>query len=104
MKKYVVFYERVSLKVQTENDAVSIDQQHEDMMSLCSRNEWDVAGVYKDTENYRAIVPPNKGKIVNPSGDRADRPQFLSMLDQLKTGKIDAVICWRDDRLVRHPA
>jgi hypothetical protein len=25
------------------------------------------------------------------------------MLDQLKTGKIDAVICWRDDRLVRHP-
>lgn len=103
MRRQVVFYERVSLKIQTENDAVSIDQQHKDMLNLCSRNDWKVFGVYIDSDNYRANLPPNKGKIVNPSGERADRPQFLLMLKAIEEGEIDAVICWRDDRLVRHP-
>ena len=41
--------------------------------------------------------------MVNPSGERADRPQFLAMLELVKVGDIDIVLCWRDDRLVRHP-
>ena len=41
--------------------------------------------------------------MVNPSGERADRPNFLKMLELVKTGTIDVVLCWRDDRLVRHP-
>jgi site-specific DNA recombinase len=60
-------------------------------------------GVFVDRENYRATQSPNKGKIVNPSGERADRPQFLAMLEEIKTGEVDTVLCWRDDRLVRHP-
>ena len=41
--------------------------------------------------------------IVNPSGERADRPHFLAMLEHIKVDAIDFVLCWRDDRLVRHP-
>jgi site-specific DNA recombinase len=98
-----VFYERVSLEVQTKNDAVSIGEQHNDMMMLVERNDWEVTGVFRDTENYRATHPPKRGKIVNPSGERADRPKFLEMLETIRTGKVDVVVCWRDDRLVRHP-
>lgn len=103
MNKLVVFYERVSLEIQTKNDAVSIDQQQADMQALCTRNGWNVVGIYKDAENYRATLPPDKGKVVNPSGERADRPQFLQMLEAIKSGNVDSVLCWRDDRLVRHP-
>ena len=41
--------------------------------------------------------------IVNPSGERADHPHFLAMLEHIKVDAIDFVLCWRDDRLVRHP-
>jgi DNA invertase Pin-like site-specific DNA recombinase len=56
-----------------------------------------------DCENYRATQNPSKSKMVNPSGERADRPALLELLERLKTGQLDAVVCWRDDRLVRHP-
>jgi DNA invertase Pin-like site-specific DNA recombinase len=46
---------------------------------------------------------PNKGKRVQPSGEYDDRPAFLAMLEAVKTGDVDVIICWWDDRLVRHP-
>jgi DNA invertase Pin-like site-specific DNA recombinase len=48
-----------------------------------------------DSGDYRATQAPKRGKIVNPSGERADRPQFLKMLVLVKTGEIDVVLCWR---------
>lgn len=103
MEKRVALYARVSLEVQTRNDAVSIDQQLSEMHLLCDRNSWEAAGIFIDKENYRAIQPPSKGMIVNPSGERSDRPQFLEMLEFIRSGDADIVLCWRDDRLVRHP-
>lgn len=98
----VALYARVSKEEQAEEGA-SIDQQIADMESLCERNGWNVAELFVDCENYRATQNPSKGKIVNPSGERADRPALLEMLERLRTGDLDAVVCWRDDRLVRHP-
>jgi site-specific DNA recombinase len=103
MNKKSVLYARVSLEIQTQNDAVSIDQQIEQMQYLCQRNNWEATEVFIDHENYRATQQPKKGKIVNPSGERADRPRFLAMLETIKSGDVDIVLCWRDDRLVRHP-
>jgi DNA invertase Pin-like site-specific DNA recombinase len=100
----VVKYARVSdPKLQDADDKVSIDEQLADMQALCDRNSWQVVGEFVDREYYRATQAPKKGKVVNPSGERADRPQFLTMLDVVKKGEVDAVLCWRDDRLVRHP-
>jgi DNA invertase Pin-like site-specific DNA recombinase len=98
----VALYARVSKEEQAEEGA-SIDQQVADMRALCERNGWNVAGVFVDCENYRATQNPRRGKIVNPSGERADRPALLEMLALLRIGETDAVACWRDDRLVRHP-
>ena len=98
----LALYARVSKEEQAEEGA-SIDQQVADMRALCERNGWNVAGVLVDCENYRATQNPKKGMIVNPSGERADRPALLELLEMLRTGETDAVACWRDDRLVRHP-
>jgi len=98
----VALYARVSKEEQAEEGA-SIDQQIAEMQALCERNGWNVFGVFVDCENYRATQNPKKGKIVNPSGERADRPALLELLEMLKAGGVDAVACWRDDRLVRHP-
>ena len=97
-------YARVSQpSTQATEDKVSIDQQLANMRELCERNGWQIAGEFVDNENYKATQNPKRGKIVNPSGERADRPQFLAMLEVVKTGDVDVVLCWRDDRLVRHP-
>lgn len=96
-------YARVSMEEQAKGDSVSIGKQIASMRDLCERNGWAIFHLFVDAENYRAIQPPNKGKVVNPSGERADRPAFLEMLDLVKEGKLDIVLCWRDDRLVRHP-
>jgi DNA invertase Pin-like site-specific DNA recombinase len=99
----VVLYARVSHEDQNKGDKVSIEQQLSDMRALCERMGWSIAGEYIDAENYLATQPPKKGKVVNPSGERADRPAFLEMLRVIKSGTPDSIVCWRDDRLVRHP-
>ena len=103
MTKQVVQYARVSTEEQNKSDSVSLDQQISEMDVLRDRNEWQVVDQFIDCENYVATQSPKKGKVVNPSGERADRPEFLKMLELVKTGQIDAIVCWRDDRLVRHP-
>ena len=99
----VLLYARVSSEAQSGEGAVSIPQQISDMQVLVNRQDWRIQGEFIDSENYIASMPPHKGKVVNPSGERTDRPALLAMLEQMKTGNIDAIICWRDDRLVRHP-
>jgi DNA invertase Pin-like site-specific DNA recombinase len=99
----VAQYVRVSSEEQAKGEHVSIEQQIADIQALCDRNSWNVLQQFIDSENYCATQSPKRGKIVNPSGERADRPAFLAMLEMIKTGAIDAVACWRDDRLVRHP-
>jgi DNA invertase Pin-like site-specific DNA recombinase len=103
MTKQAVLYARVSTEEQTKRDAVSIDSQLSDMEKLCQGNGWKIAQTFVDCENYRATHTPKRGKIVSPSGERADRPQFLEMLEFIKSGAADIVLCWRDDRLMRHP-
>jgi len=103
MSKRAVLYARVSREEQNSGEAVSIEEQLSDMQALCERNGWECVAEYTDAIDYRATQSPKKGKMVNPSGERADRPQFLAMLERIKVGNIDIVLCWRDDRLMRHP-
>ena len=93
----------MSSEEQAKGDKVSIDNQLADMRQLCERNGWLIHQTFIDCENYKATQSPKKGKVVSPSGERADRPQFLEMLDIIRSGEVDAVLCWRDDRIMRHP-
>ena len=98
-----VLYARVSQEEQATEQCVSNPEQLAAMRELCVRSGWSIEGEFADDSDYRATQNPRKGKLVNPSGERADRPQFLAMLDRVKAGEVDVVVCWRDDRLVRHP-
>ena len=73
----VAQYARVSSEEQAKGEHVSIGQQIADMQALCDRNACNVVQVFIGSENYRAAQSPKKGKVVNPSGERADRPAFL---------------------------
>lgn len=100
--KTVVTYTRVSSEMQDGEDKVSIEQQTADITALATRNGWIIAASFSDTERYTKTKSPNKGKRVQPSGEYDDRPGFLDMLDLVKGGLIDAIVCWRDDRIMRH--
>lgn len=101
--KRAVLYARVSSEEQAGENSVSITEQSTEMQARCNLNEWQMIGDFVDDKDYKATQSPKKGKTVNPSGERADRPQFLAMLEVIKSGAADVVMCWRDDRLVRHP-
>lgn len=101
--KRAVLYARVSQEEQAGENSVSIPQQQEETRGRCDLQNWQVIGDFVDDKDYKATQNPKKGKVVNPSGERADRPQFLAMLEVIKAGEVDVVLCWRDDRLVRHP-
>jgi DNA invertase Pin-like site-specific DNA recombinase len=98
-----LLYSRVSQEIQAEGNSVSIEQQLLEMRKLCETRNWHIANEFVDFQNYIATQAPEKGKTVNPSGERADRPAFLEMLEAIRTGQYDITMCWRDDRLVRHP-
>lgn len=75
-------YARQSLDVK---DSISIDVQIE----FCKRE----AGVTED----QLLIYKDKGF----SGKNMDRPEFKRMMDDVRSGKIQKVICYRLDRLSR---
>jgi len=101
--KRAVIYCRVSSKEQAGENTVSLHEQEIDIRALCDRQGWQVTGEFIDDRDYKATQSPKKGKTVNCSAERADRPQFLAMLEVIKSGAADTLVFWRDDRLVRHP-
>jgi site-specific DNA recombinase len=65
-------------------------RQIADCRALAGARGWPVADVYEDTDltAYR----------------RVNRPGYERLLADLEKGKVDAVLVWKLDRLVRHPA
>ena len=62
----------------------------------CQERGYLVADVYPDVEKYRA-----SGRLVEPSGTRADRPQLRRMMADADAGRFEILIAWREDRLYR---
>lgn len=89
-------YARVSSVEQTGPDTASIETQVENCTTLIEREGGRLVETYVDDKAYRV-----NGRIVEPSGERADRPQWLRMLDDLRSGKINAVAVWHAWRLFR---
>jgi DNA invertase Pin-like site-specific DNA recombinase len=55
-----------------------------------------VVARFVDCEKYRS-----KGKLVQPSGERKDRPQYSAMLAAAKRGEFEVIVAWKEDRLYR---
>ena len=70
----------------------------------------DGMGVQRQEEVCRAYAEERGLQIVGVFSDNSvsaysgrSRPQYQAMLDRLRTRDVDAVICWRMDRLHRQP-
>lgn len=84
MKK-VILYPRVSTKGQAE-DGYSIDFQIEKMIAYCKAMDYAVVGIYSDN-GY--------------SGANLERPGIQRIIEEAPTGKFDAVLVYKLDRLSR---
>ncbi|MFH1329640.1 MAG: recombinase family protein [Actinomycetota bacterium] len=79
----------VRISSDPEGTRLGVERQLEDCRARCESNGWLVADVYED--NDRSAY---KGK---------PRPEYRRMLDDVESGRIDAVVVWALDRLTRHP-
>lgn len=66
-------------------EGLGVSRQLEDCTALCDREGWDVAEVYTD----------------NDTSAYKTRPHFNRMLDDIRAGKINAIVTWQPDRLYR---
>jgi site-specific DNA recombinase len=94
MIKRAGIYVRVSSEQQA--DKVSPETQESDARAYCEGKGYQVIDVYRDTEKYRI-----GRRLVEPSGTRNDRPQFLRLMGDVDSGKLDVIVAWREDRLYR---
>jgi site-specific DNA recombinase len=94
MNKFAGIYIRTSTEAQGEK--ASPVEQESDCRKLAETMNLQVVKVYKDIERYRI-----GNKLVEPSGERSDRPALLEMISDALSGKIDTILAWKEDRLYR---
>src|SRR3954468_24691066 len=80
-------YARIS--ADSTGSRLGVSRQIEDCHALAERRGWPVADTYVDND-----LSAYSGK---------PRPEYRRMLEDIKSGRIDAVIVWHLDRLHRHP-
>ena len=90
-------YVRVSSEEQAGPDSASIEVQLRDTQSIIEREGGALIDTYCDNKAY----PDADGRRVQPSGERADRPEFQRMLADLRSGRINAIVAWHEWRLYR---
>jgi DNA invertase Pin-like site-specific DNA recombinase len=87
MPKAAAIYCRIS--EDRTGEQAGVERQLEDCRALAERRGWPVADVYLDND-----VSAYSGR---------PRPQYRRLLEDVKSGVVDAVVVWHLDRLHRHP-
>jgi DNA invertase Pin-like site-specific DNA recombinase len=72
-----------------DGDQLGVTRQEEDCRTLCERRGWEVAGVYTDDDRSAYSGKP--------------RPRYIELCNDIKAGKVDAVVAWHPDRVHRSP-
>jgi site-specific DNA recombinase len=86
MIKRAAIYVRVSSERQAI-DKISPDAQESDCRLYCQHQDYQIVEIYRDIEKYRV-----NGKLIEPSGTRADRPQLRRMLADARAGKFEVIV------------
>lgn len=78
-------------RISTDRDGrgLGVARQEADCRALCGQRDWEVAGVYIDND------------ISASSGKR--RPEYERLLDDVKNGRVGAIVAYHNDRLLRSP-
>src|SRR5258708_39123514 len=84
-------YRRVSTERQAER--VSPEIQLSESEAYAQGHGYVVVAAYSDIEKYRV-----RGRLVEPSGARTDRPAFVQMLADGAAGELDPSHAWEEDR------
>lgn len=96
MTKGAVLYCRTSTEHQAAEEKVSIPEQLNALEALCVERGYQIVDRYVDNKRYRV-----KGRLVEPSGTRKDRPEYQRLLKDAREGKFDVILAWKEDRLYR---
>lgn len=98
--KPALIYARVSSEAQASEEKASIPTQLAECRQRAAALGLTVLAEYIDAEKYRV-----GGRLVEPSGTRADRPAFLALIAHARrqAGQRQPVtiLAWREDRLYR---
>ena len=87
MARATAIYARISSD--PDDSRLGVERQLADCRALAARIGWAVVREYVDND-------------ISASGAKR-RPQYRQMLEDIKTGHVDGVIVWADDRLHRRP-
>lgn len=90
-------YIRVSTVEQALPGTASIATQDKETLALVQREGGVLVDTYTDASRYYV-----GRRQVEPSGERADRPEWLRMLGDLRTGRVNAVVVYHSSRLYRN--
>lgn len=80
-------YARIS--ADPNDTGLGVARQLKDCQALAERKGWSVVETFVDND-------------VSATSDKP-RPQYLRMMDALRAGRLDALVCWDVDRLTRTP-
>ena len=94
MTRRAVIYVRTSSETQGTNS--SPIEQESDCRRLAEEKGLHIVHVYQDIEKYRV-----GNRLVEPSGNRLDRPALQEMLKNAARDEFDVILAWREDRLYR---
>lgn len=88
----------IYIRTSSEHQAgkASPGEQLTECQALAKANGLVVYQIYYDVEKYRV-----GGKLVEPSGTRADRPGLVALLKDCAEGNVQCIIAWKEDRLYR---
>jgi DNA invertase Pin-like site-specific DNA recombinase len=82
--KYVM-YSRKSSEGE-DRQMLSLDAQERELLEIAKKYNLEIVATYRESMSAKAI----------------GRPVFNSMVEFIKSGKADAVLCWKLDRLARN--
>jgi len=79
----------VRISQDREGGGLGVERQRQDCLDLADRLGWTVIDLYSDND-----ISAYGGKV---------RPQYVRLLDDVRAGRIDAILAWHADRLHRQP-
>jgi DNA invertase Pin-like site-specific DNA recombinase len=69
-----------------DRQVLSLESQEKELMNIAKNNNLEVVGTFEESKSAKA----------------EGRPVFNQVLKLITSGKADAIICWKLDRLARH--
>ena len=83
--KYIIYCRK---STDTEDKQVlSLESQEKELMDIAKRDDLEIVEILQESKSAKA----------------PGRPVFNDLLKKLDSGKADAVLCWKIDRLTRNP-